>query len=232
MRKFFCDELFEAGQLVKIDKTESRHILQTLRMKEGDELLLMNGEGLLADAKIAKIEGRNNLICEILQVTQAPRPKLKISLFVAPPSNGTLALILKQAVELGVHSVYLMACQYSVSKSKKEKNVQAELISAAKQSGNPYLPKVVSGLSFKEALALAPANNFYGAVPSDDFSAPENSIDEAGVWIGPEGGFSDSELQEIQKLPACPLAIGPYILRVETAVNSVCSVLMSKYGQE
>lgn len=231
MRKFFCSELMQVGDLVKMDKTESRHILQTLRMKEGDELQLMNGEGTLANATIAKIEGRNTLLCELKDLTQAPRPKLKISLFVAPPSNGTLALILKQAVELGVDSVYLMSCKYSVSKSKKEKNVHAELISAAKQSGNPYLPKVVSGLTFKEALALAPANNFYGAVPSDDFVCPENTLTEAGVWIGPEGGFSDEELEQVQSLPACPLAIGPYILRVETAVNSVCSVLMSKYGQ-
>jgi 16S rRNA (uracil1498-N3)-methyltransferase len=231
MRKFYCEELNKVGDLVKIDKTETRHILQTLRMKEGDDLLLMDGEGTLANAQIAKIEGRNSLFCELKEITAVPRPKLKITLFVAPPSNGTLALILKQAVELGVDSVYLMSCKYSVSKSKKEKNVHAELISAAKQSGNPYLPKVVSGLTFKEALALAPANNFYGAVPSDDFIYPENSIAEAGVWIGPEGGFSDDELEQVQNLPACPLAIGPYILRVETAVNSVCSVLMSKYGQ-
>ncbi|WDE99297.1 RsmE family RNA methyltransferase [Lentisphaera profundi] len=230
MRKFFCEEISAVGDLVKIDKTESRHILQTLRMQEGDELLMMNGEGLIAHAEIAQVEGRNTLYCKINKLDLAQKPGLKISLFVAPPSNGTLALILKQAVELGVDSIYLMSCQYSVSKSKKEKNVHAELISAAKQSGNPYLPKVVSGLSFREALALAPQHNFYGAVPSDDYTSPESNISEAGVWIGPEGGFSEIELQEIQNLGACPLAIGPYILRVETAVNSVCSVLMSKYG--
>ena len=232
MRRFFCENISESAAIHKPDKGECRHIIQTLRMKVGDELLLMDGFGHFAEAVIKEIQGRNGVICELQKVVEMPRPDFELHLFVAPPSNGTTALILKQAVELGVHSVYLMSCRYSVSKSKKEKNVQAELIAAAKQSGNPWLPKIYSGLTFDEALKMAPEHNFYGAVPEDDFYRPSEKINKAGLWIGPEGGFADYELDRIQNLPATPMAVGPYILRVETAVNSVCSVLLSKYGGE
>ena len=231
MRTFFAEALPEIGETLTLDKNETRHALQTLRMQVGDDMCLLDGLGNSARAELVEIKGRNSAVCKVLSIETLERPSPGITLFVAPPSNATLAFVLKQCVELGVEKVYLMSCRYSVSKPKAGKDYRAELVAAAKQCGNPFLPKVVTGISFKEALALAPEVNFYGAVPQDDSPRVESGakFDHAGIWIGPEGGFSEQEVQNLQNKATCPLAVGPYILRVETAVGALLSVFNDRF---
>ena len=231
MRTFFADELPAVGDLLTLDKNETRHALQTLRMQLGDEMRLLDGCGKEALAKLDEIKGRNSAICRIIEIKELERPKPSFTLFVAPPSNATLSFVLKQCVELGVEKIFLMNCRYSVSKPKAGKDFRAELIAAAKQCGNPFLPEVISGISFAEALEQAPKINFYGAVPNDDSPRIDaiKSFEQAGIWIGPEGGFSAEEIQSLQEKETCPLAVGPYILRVETAVGALLSVLNDRF---
>ena len=87
MRRFYCEELGKTGEFVKPDKGECRHMLQTLRMKVGDELVLMDGKGKIAEAIVAEVQGRNGMICEVRKIVEMPRPNLELHLFVAPPCS-------------------------------------------------------------------------------------------------------------------------------------------------
>ncbi|NQZ57255.1 MAG: RNA methyltransferase, partial [Lentisphaeraceae bacterium] len=101
-----------------------------------------------------------------------------------------------------------------------------DIIAAAKQSGNTYFPKLSSLKKFSQALNDCEFPIVYGAVPAD--RGEVSSLPEEGdiaLWIGPEGGFSDAELQAIKDKGATGVCIGNWVLRVETAVIALLGVL-------
>ena len=112
MRTFFADALPVVGDSLTLDKNETRHALQTLRMQVGDRMRLLDGHGYEAIAELAEIKGRNSAICRVIELNQLERPKPGFTLFVAPPSNASLSFVLKQCVELGVEKIYLINCRY------------------------------------------------------------------------------------------------------------------------
>ena len=122
-----------------------------------------------------------------------------IHLYMAPPRHNILTGLTKQCVELGIWEIHFIECQYSVAKPKdKADSLLKEIIAGAKQSGNPFFPKVHPLCSFNEALEKCTLQNILGAVPNDNFPNYNNhSAAQIALWIGPEGGFSEKEKQDL-----------------------------------
>ena len=144
--------------------------------------------------------------------------------------------VVRFATELGVSRITPILCQYAVSKpdGSKDSWLQTAIV-AMKQSRNPWLPILDEPVAFNTALASATECSFLGAVPSAGASCSTPNPDacrQKGValWIGPEGGFSPDEENAILGQGACPLTVGPCILRVETAVPALLGALYTLLG--
>ena len=237
IRRFHIPEIPAPEQCVAMPPEEARHAGKVLRLRRGDPLVLLDGAGALAEAVVEEVtEGRRPaIVCRVVTRQHVPEPGLRVRLYVAPPRGKTTALVLRAAVELGVWQISPILCQYGVAKPDAGKaSWRGELVTAMKQSGNPFLPALDAPCSFKEALAAAVEPGVFGAVPRD--AAGEfgelPTTGELGLWIGPEGGFSPDEEDALYGRGFAPVTVGNWILRVETAVPALVGHLVARAARE
>lgn len=232
---------------IKISGSDVNHIKNVLRMQPGERIVICNGEGKDFYCKIDRISSEE-VIAEIEEMndTESELPA-KIYLFQGIPKKDKMELIIQKAVELGVYEVIPVAMKRCVAKVENEKKEKKKLerwqsisISAAKQSGRGIIPKVHEVLSFKEALQYARELEEV-VVPyelADGIEESAQIIKEAakkksiGIFIGPEGGFDEKEIEEVLQSNFQIITLGKRILRTETAGLTILSILMFELEQK
>jgi len=240
-RRFLCPDLPAAGQSVTLSEPESYHLRTILRLRQEEEITLLNGRGSCARA-IAKPPSnrRQPVTCSIIDVTQHEPPPVRLVLAVAPPRGKAMGRIVRQATELGVAEIRPIQTAFGVSRPDTEAtgHWRTDAGEAIKQSGNPFLPHVAEIAEFADAVAEMAAPAYVGWAPGKDHGQAvpppidRSTVEAAGqlwLWIGPEGGFNDHELETLKSRQAQPLAIGRWILRVETAVVGALAWIVNQY---
>ena len=229
MANFYHPDLSLDNQQIDLSREESQHLTKTLRAKVGDVIRLIDGKGQVANAKIDVLpKNRGNVSCTIIDLQKLPEPSTKIHLYLASPRHNILTGLIKQCVELGIWEIHFIDCEFSVAKPKdKADSLLKDIISGAKQSGNGHFPKMQNLVKFKDALQNCPIPKILGAVPADNFEqySKNERSDELALWIGPEGGFSENEKELLKEAGAKSICIGDWVLRVETAVVGLASIL-------
>lgn len=218
VRKFRCDILdrVEPGAEVTLDRSEETHLFKILRANPGDVVDLLDGCGRIASAEIRP--GRTLIIRDIR--TLEP-PARRVHLYIAPPRRQKMDSVLREATELGVWRIVPMVCEFSVSEpdaSSVAGRWADAMFEACKQSGNVFLPQTSAPLPFAAAVADAVSRCDelrYGSPNASE--AAENLAENIAWFVGPEGGFSETEEKKLLEAGAKPLRIGRWILRVETA---------------
>ena len=240
MHHFFVspDQIDE--KYVTITGGDVNHIKNVLRMKIDEELLISNGQDKDYYCKIESIsddEIKAVILDEEFEGTELPT---EIYLFQGLPKSDKMELIIQKAVELGVKEIIPVATKRCVVKldDKKEaskiKRWQAISESAAKQSRRTIIPEVSSVMSFKEAinrakefeLGIIPYENFKDMTETKEVLKKVQKGIKIGIFIGPEGGFEESEIQYALENGIHPISLGKRILRTETAGLAILSVLM------
>lgn len=240
MTHFFApSENFRKDKVI-IEGSDVNHIRNVLRMKEGDELIISDGEGQQALCTISDIS-EDSVICDILSVdVEGTEPSVKFYLFQGLPKSDKFELIIQKSVELGVYEIIPTITARSIVKydEKKKKNKlerwQKIAEGAAKQSGRGIIPEVHDFMSFKQALEYAksldmmliPYENFKGMAETKAVLSEIRDGMRVGIFIGPEGGFENSEVQAAAESGAEKISLGARILRTETAPLMLLSVLM------
>lgn len=222
---------------ITLTAAETAHAIKVLRLQPGDEVMLLDGQGTVASAVIQPPQGNRRIheaVCRLTSVKNVPQPAKTVHLYVAPPKSRNMDIVLKAATELGASDITPIFCRYSVSKpdtNVKETWEQA-LITALKQSTNPWLPRLHPARDFADALSQSGPFGFFGAVPREtDTAVPapwERPDGETTLWIGPEGGFAPEEEDALRAHGLFPLTVGNWILRVETAVAALLACLNLK----
>ncbi|MBQ7236642.1 MAG: 16S rRNA (uracil(1498)-N(3))-methyltransferase [Clostridia bacterium] len=239
MYNFFVAKESVNGNKAKITGADYNHITNVLRLKVGEEILI----SVLGASHLSKIEDIDDsavtveIIKENYQDTSLP---VKIHLFQGLPKSDKLELIIQKTVELGVESitpVEMERCVVKLDGKKKDGKTarwQAIAESAAKQSKRTNIPKVESVLSYKQILEkirdldlfIIPYENAKGMQATKETLQSLKSGMSVGVLIGPEGGFSDNEIELAKSLNAKTVSLGKRILRTETAAITAVSMLM------
>lgn len=236
MPNYYLPQKFTVGETVRLSADETAHAIRVMRLEPGEQLSLLNGSGsratavLLPDGASRKIREAG---CRIEAVENLPKPQPSIALYVAPPRNKNMDTVLKAATELGVAQIIPVICRYAVSKPETESPAtwRQTLVAAMKQSGNPWLPELCAPCSLKQALDDSAEIGFFGAVPRPGetvtaFPSPPPS--RLSLWVGPEGGFAPEEEQALRDKGLIPLTVGPWILRVETAVTALLGSILTQ----
>ncbi len=225
MANFFVDEEAFLKDPIEIDGEEANHIVKVLRMKTGEKLTVFDGKGMCADCVIEKIEAKTVVVKAEKRYESLTEPKLKITLFQAVPKNPKTDLIIQKATELGVTEIVLVNTKRIVAKIDKESKMERMrriAFEAAKQCGRAYIPKVIGPISFDEAVSIAKEKDVaiipYECEKQGKISDYVNSaVSSLAIFIGPEGGFEESEIEKAVSCNVKPVTLGKRILRTETA---------------
>lgn len=240
MHHFFVSPNQIDDKYVTITGGDVNHIKNVLRMKVDEELLVSNGQDKDYYCKIEAIsddEIKALILDEEFESTELPT---ELYLFQGLPKSDKMELIIQKAVELGVKEIIPVATKRCVVKldDKKEaskiKRWQAISESAAKQSRRTIIPEISSVMSFKEAinrakefeLGIIPYENFKDMKETKEVLSKVQKGIKIGIFIGPEGGFEESEVQYALDNGIHPISLGKRILRTETAGLAIVSVLM------
>ncbi|MBQ6815105.1 MAG: 16S rRNA (uracil(1498)-N(3))-methyltransferase [Lachnospiraceae bacterium] len=240
MHHFFVDPSQVLDEKVTIKGNDVNHIKNVLRMKVGEELLISNGIDMDYYCKIESISDDEIVAVVLNEEFAGTELPCEIYLFQGLPKSDKMELIIQKAVELGAKAIVPVATKRCVVKldDKKEasklKRWQAISESAAKQSRRVIIPEVMPVMSFKEAINLAKTFDL-GIIPYENFKDMEETrnilskLDKGmkiGIFIGPEGGFDDSEISYAMENGVKPISLGKRILRTETAGLAILSVIM------
>ncbi len=250
MQHFFVSPSQINGHTIVITGEDVNHIKNVLRMKPGEEISIGNG----ADDNEYRVSIKeikdDEIICDLLFVKEdGVELPVGITLFQGLPKSDKMDTIIQKAVELGAVRIVPVATERAVVKldakkaaSKKER-WQKISEAAAKQSKRAIVPEVTLPMSMSEAVNMAASMNA-AAIPYE----LENGMDgmkafvdrvrslagyenkeakpEVAVFIGPEGGFADEEIELAGNAGITPVSLGRRILRTETAGMTVLSILM------
>ena len=242
IRRFFSPDLTQDAENLVLSPQESNHALRVLRLQPGDRLQLLNGRGLIADAELlpaGDVRRPKEASCRILSRKFFAPKAPSLTLCVAPPRGKAFDLVLKASVELGFAAIQPILCTYGVSRPEEASdNWQETLVTALKQSSNPYLPEILPPRSFSEILEASRTDiSVFGASPAAEATphqplTPTRAAATTRLWIGPEGGFTQQEEQALLDHAAIPITLGHCILRVETAVPALAGCLYGLAGMD
>lgn len=241
MYQFFVEPSQIQDKKIIITGSDVNHMKNVLRMKVGEEIAVRNG----VDGKEYRcgIEAfaQDQVICSLRFVKEeGVELPSKIYLFQGIPKADKMELIVQKAVELGVYEVIPVAvkrCVVRLDEKKARAKVsrwQGIAEAAAKQSKRGVVPAVKNPMTMKEAAAYARGMDVK-MIPyelAEDIAHTKKMIEairpgeSVAVFIGPEGGFEESEISEALAAGIEPVTLGKRILRTETAGLVVLSWLM------
>lgn len=243
MYQFFVDpsQILLDQKKVIITGDDVNHIKNVLRMKIGEEFNVSNGiDGKEYRCSVEEL-GDDQILCTLRFIKEdGVELPVKVTLFQGLPKADKMELIIQKAVELGVAEVVPVACKRCIVKldAKKEKSKLARwqgiAEAAAKQSKRGFIPQVREVMSYKEAIAYA-KDMECKLIPyemAEDMSHTREvlggikSEDRVAIFIGPEGGFEEEEIQAALTEGIEPITLGKRILRTETAGFTVLSWLV------
>ncbi|HJB15039.1 MAG TPA: 16S rRNA (uracil(1498)-N(3))-methyltransferase [Candidatus Blautia excrementipullorum] len=242
MQRFFVNpcQIDEAAHEIRITGTDVNHIVNVLRMRQGEELWISGGGKKEYHCVIETLSGQEVLL-HILYA-QEPDYELpnRIYLFQGLPKADKMELIIQKAVELGAYEIIPVEtkrCVVRLDEKKAEKKKarwQQIAESAAKQSKRMLVPGIHSVMSYKQALdyaekldvLLIPYELASGMADTKEILKKIKKGQSIGIFIGPEGGFEEEEVEAAVSGGASPITLGRRILRTETAGLAILSVLM------
>ena len=245
MYHFFVSEEQINGENAYIEGNDVNHIVNVLRMKPGEELLISVKGDWDYLCKIVDIETeRVNL--KVLESMEQRELPVNITLLQGIPKSDKLEMIIQKAVELGVSEIIPVKTKRVVVKIEEKKqaskvnrwNAIAE--SAAKQSKRSIIPKVSEPMSIDNALEivkdfgvkLIPYENADGIDKTRKILDNMDKTKNIAVFIGPEGGFEESEVERIKNSGFEVITLGKRILRTETAGLALLSNIMIRLEDE
>jgi 16S rRNA (uracil1498-N3)-methyltransferase len=227
MPDFFAEQI--RGSIAKLSKEDSRHALRVLRLKSGENIhVSVQGKRYQAVLEV----DTEQALARITQELPSNEPRTRITLYQGWPKGDKLDQIVRQSTELGVHAIIPCMFARCVARpnqdSRRIERLNRIAREAAMQSGRTLIPQVKSPITFTELCkclqqheqALVP----YELENSSNLSQVYRGAVDAAVVIGPEGGFTE---EEIQGMPALPLTLGHRILRTETAGIAAIAMLLA-----
>ena len=240
MHRFFIQHSQIQGSRLYVEGPDVNHIKNVLRMKRGDQVMVSDGEGM---QYLCALESFTDGLVwfEIVDTWKENRElSSKICLFQGLPKSDKMELIIQKATELGVYEVVPVVTGRTVVRldekkaQKKTARWNAIAESAAKQSGRSRIPRVREAMTFSEALAsageldvlLIPYEKAEGMEATRQVIEGIRPGQSVGIFIGPEGGFEEAEVEQAVALGAAPVTLGRRILRTETAGFVMLSMLL------
>jgi 16S rRNA (uracil1498-N3)-methyltransferase len=236
MRHLFLSSAQLASDTVTLAGPEAHHLLNVLRIKPGEALVLLDNEGSAFHAEVAEVSRRDLVLRRLGPAETLPEPRIKVTVAQALGKGDKFEQVVQHGTEAGAFAFIPLQTERTVMKldarsvGDKAQRWQAIAKSAAEQCGRPRIPEVAETASLTGLLG---SFGYFGAVfllhPGAEplaAVAPLATVTSCLILVGPEGGFSPAEVEKAIAAGAKPVSVGDYVLRTETAALVAISQLL------
>ncbi|MBX3311334.1 MAG: 16S rRNA (uracil(1498)-N(3))-methyltransferase [Microbacteriaceae bacterium] len=231
-------ENLNIGDQITLEGEDAHHAATVSRLQQGETIQIGDGNGTIYHCEAITVAPKK-VVLEILMSSESTKSKPEIWLVQALAKGGRDELAIQMATELGVAGVIPWAASRSIVKwdaAKAEKNRerwQKILREAAKQSIRPHIPQVLGVITSPAVADLATKEQIIVLEPAAGVALSELEISGEKVFlvVGPEGGFTEGELDMFEKSGATLVRLGSEILRTSTAGAAAMSALNLKLGK-
>jgi 16S rRNA (uracil1498-N3)-methyltransferase len=251
LTRVYVEGALQSGSVVELPRETGAHLAKVLRARGGDEIVLFNGDGREFTGVIEQVQGaRVSASIGAAHGIDRESP-FQLTLVQCVPRGDRMDFIVQKATELGVVRIVPVLSQRSVVRldgsqsASKQTHWRAVAVSACEQCGRNRVPSVETPLPLLNYLGALAAQSTAGdllrlvlepaaqrtearARPMDIATA--QSASRAQIAIGPEGGFAPEELEAFDLSAFSRLALGPRVLRTETAAIAAIAVLQARFG--
>jgi 16S rRNA (uracil1498-N3)-methyltransferase len=242
LHRFYLPAQQGEGTSFFLTGAEAHHASRVLRLRRGDQVLVLNGAGIECTCQVEALD-RDKIKLTVLDRRQIPPPACQTTLLVGIPKGKLIESIIQKATELGIWRIVPLLTERVVLKfddkeaSRKAAKWQHVAIESIKQCGAAWLPQIEKPVSPKTFLdkkesfdlsliASLRADSKHPRAYFDRFRADhQHSPRSVSIWIGPEGDFTDLEIEDLKRAGASAVTLGPLVLRVETAAVYCLSVI-------
>jgi 16S rRNA (uracil1498-N3)-methyltransferase len=241
LHRFFIQSKLSEDTEIILKDDYAHQIVRVLRMSPGKKIILLDNTGWEYDVYLSEIS--QNVVKGIIQEKRwvDREPRIRLVLYQSLLKNENFEWVLQKCTEIGVSSFVPILCERTIRKDfngKPERWLRI-IQEAAEQSGRGRLPTMHPSLKFEDA--LAGVNKYQLAIiPWEQAKGPGLSSVIGGlvsrnptlaIFIGPEGGFSESEIEMAINRKMVVITLGKRILRSETAAMVTSALLLQTFGE-
>lgn len=237
MHRYYCPQLPNSG-LVSLPDEEAHHARTVLRLRVGDPLIVFDGAGREAQARVA-VATKKEMTVEIESVSEVSREsQRRLTIAVALPKGDRQKWLIEKCVELGTQQILPLDVERSVAKAEKQvvERLERQVIEASKQCRRNTLMKILPPMKWDEFLKQVSDDTVQtlgtfdfkwiahpGGLTVSQLLENVSSNSSILVAIGPEGGFTEEECAAATDIGFQQVSLGTRILRIETAAISISS---------
>lgn len=237
MQKLFVENINE--EKIILDGESARHIAKSLRMRVGDVICVTDGGGDDYGCQIEEITKDEVVLKVCYKQACESEPSCRVTIYQGVPKSSKMEDIIQKCVELGVYEIVPTLTKRCVSRpddkaaGKKNQRYQKIALEAAQQSGRGIVPKIENMKTLRQAIAEDENDVkivFYegGGEKLADIVKPDT--ESVSVFIGPEGGFEQEEVEQIEASGGVRATLGKRILRTQTAPVAALTAIMLLTG--
>ena len=241
MQRFFVNRQCIDHESIILEGDIVHQIRNVLRLQSGERIVVFDNEGLEYTVILDKVE-KDQVKGTICHIRQTAEPDIKITLYQALLKSDHFEFVLQKCTEIGVSVFVPIVCERCIVRKPSTNKIQRwekVIKEATEQSGRGLMPILKPVLSFEEACHSAEGLSLIASVEPESIKlrralqskTPQNSHATVNILIGPEGGFTPNELELAQRHNIQKIALGPRVLRAETAGLVAATAILYEYGE-
>jgi len=235
--RIHCDLRLGPGAQFSLAAEAAQHVAKALRLKSGDSIVVFDGRGGEYDATLTRID-KDRVDVKVGAWRDVDmEPPLRLGLVQGLPEADKMDWIIQKSVELGAAWIQPIVCDRSVVRLSGERAARREshwrrvAIAACEQSGRNRIPEVRPTLGFQSWIAVPAETPRWVLTPGGEpVTAKPNPAGGLEILVGPEGGLSEREQELALSQGAEPVALGPRVLRAETAPVAALAAIHALWG--
>ena len=233
VRRLYVPDLPEAGGVVTLAEAPSRHV-RVLRLREGDQVVLFDGKGHAAPARLKSVG--DEVVCQAERPRASETKRARVVLLLAVPKGSKLDDCVRMATELGVDEVALMLTDRTVPRwdGKRERSrvdrltrIASEAAAQCERNDVPVIHGPEPCAAWLDAMPGNAAGVLFGA-RAQGALAFDGTPEQVWCAVGPEGGFTDAEIASFEEAGFAVASLGTWVLRVETAVPAALTIVRDR----
>ncbi len=234
---FFVETLPPVGDAAELDLREARHVAAARRLRAGDDIILFDGRGEVAEAVIERVDERSLLAARVRSIRSATQQRIRIHIASGLPKGDRLSVMLSMLTQVGMTDFTPLRTHRAVVEPRPSApdRWRRLLIEACKQSQRAFVPVLHPAATVESIIETARSSNatllfahpggrpvLNTLIETVRTSSPSLSI----CLVGPEGGFAETEVTILCQSGAFQVDLGPAILRIETAAVLMAGAAM------
>jgi 16S rRNA (uracil1498-N3)-methyltransferase len=213
-----------------LDGKKAQHLLHVARVRLGEEVKILDGEGVSYLTKVIGIK-KKSLDLEILEKNILEKKRINISVSFAQTKKESFELCIKQLIEIGIQNITILSTEFSQRYDVKEDRLTSIIESAMEQSNLAFYPNITFQNFDDYFKEINEEVIYFSSIGSSNEELVVNNDKKYNLLFGPEGGMSNKEESKIIELGSSVIHLPTNIMRTSTAVNFCSGYILGKLDQ-